>query len=153
MILAAKIQVKELESKRGTTSLRRDHFFSEAACHRKLQLFGYHMTQNEVTADTKTSMEYTRSTVNILPPSLQKYPYQHDCPVTISTDTSAVRCSVNRAMDIRVIRYIPWSGTTNCNARCAIHFQTWMVVQPVATITHDMFFTGTKRKQSLPMLL
>ena len=27
MILAAKIQVKELESKRGTTSLRRDHFF------------------------------------------------------------------------------------------------------------------------------
>ena len=99
MIIAAKIQVKELESKRGTTSLRRDHFFSEAACHRKLQLFGYHMTQNEVTADTKTSMEYTRSTVNILPPSLQKYPYQHDCPVTISTDTSAVRCSVNSAMD------------------------------------------------------
>ena len=108
MIIAAKIQVKELESKRGTTSLRRDHFFSEAACHRKLQLFGYHMTQNEVTADKKTSMEYTRSTVNILPPSLQKYPYQHDCPVTISTDTSAVRCSVNRAMDIRVSQYLSY---------------------------------------------
>ena len=74
MIIAAKIQVKELESKRGTTSLRRDHFFSEAACHRKLQLFGYHMTQNEVTADktTSTGMEYT---VNILPPSLQNYPH------------------------------------------------------------------------------
>ena len=33
--------------------------------------------------------------------------------------------------------------TTNCNARYAIHFQTWMVVQPV-TINHDMFFTVQK---------
>ena len=34
--------------------------------------------------------------------------YQHDCPVTISTDTSAVRCSVNRAMDIRVSQYLSY---------------------------------------------
>ena len=107
MIIAAKIQVKELESKRGTTSLRRDHFFSEAACHRKLQLFGYHMTQNEVTADKTTSMEYT---VREHTPSLSSKLsiYQHDCPVTISTDTSAVRCSVNRAMDIRVSQYLSY---------------------------------------------